>query len=108
MMMTYKLFLDDYRDRPDTSWNVIARSKKEFCQIIEAQGLPREISFDHDLNDTHYGLNYSDKETGADCAAWLHNYIKRNNLELMPFKVHSLNPNARRRIELAITGRNYA
>ena len=101
--MAYKLFLDDYRDSPDTSWTIV-RSKKEFCEIIEVQGLPSIISFDHDLTDRHYGLDYSDNETGADCAEWLFHYLKRNNLEVMRFKVHSLNPDAQRRIELAING----
>jgi hypothetical protein len=100
--MSYKLFLDDYRrpskvypDTLDCHW-VWVKSYKEFVREIESKGLPKFISFDHDLAEEHYNkdLHYRAYKfkTGLDCAKWLVIYCKKNKKSLPSFNVHSLNP----------------
>jgi hypothetical protein len=50
-MSSYKLFIDDERFPPDDgdeSW-MIARSSEEAINLVKLFGLPKFISFDHDL-----------------------------------------------------------
>lgn len=123
----YHLFLDDYRHpydcigyahsigiRPDVyttrKWR-IAKSYKEFVDTILWQGqLPLSISFDHDLADVHYDIDFQDwndytadqlgiEETGMDCAKWLINYCLNNELPLPEYFVHSMNPVGRQNIK---------
>ena len=63
--MPYCLWLDDLRPKPKGTkqWEV-AKSLQEFKTMIELHGLPEYISFDHDLNESHYGHDYSDGLTG--------------------------------------------
>lgn len=117
--MQYNLFLDDYRTLLSTyeykkfkpyiteEW-VIVRNYNEFVKVIEQQGLPKLISFDHDLADEHYtpekywndyeaskeyqeSQNYTEK-TGYDCAKWLAEYCLDNQLPLPQWETHSMNP----------------
>ncbi|WP_321931887.1 cyclic-phosphate processing receiver domain-containing protein [Paraburkholderia guartelaensis] len=46
--MGYRLFIDDLRNPGSPDW-VIARSSYAAINILETQGCPVEISFDHDL-----------------------------------------------------------
>jgi hypothetical protein len=81
---------------------------EQFVQWIEKYGLPKIISFDHDLADEHYtpeeywhdyqvskdyqdAQNYQEK-TGMDCAKWLVDYCIDNKKSLPIFYVHSANP----------------
>lgn len=81
---------------------------EQFTQWIEKFGLPKVISFDHDLADEHYtpekywnnyelskdyqeAQNYTEK-TGMDCAKWLVEYCMDNNEPLPTFYSHSANP----------------
>jgi len=82
----------------------------QFTQWIEKYGLPRAISFDHDLAQEHYTPEYfwndyqeSKKfqdwksksyieKTGADCAKWLVDYCLDKGLHLPKINVHSANP----------------
>ena len=59
-----KLYLDDIRNPKSDGWTVV-RNYEEFVQYIDQNGLPDEISFDHDLGE--------DVKTGYDCAKWLVN-----------------------------------
>ena len=77
-----KLFLDDIRNPPDSSWDVV-RSYDEFVSYISLNGVPDFISFDHDLGDA--------VPTGMDCAKWL---VETERL-LPNFAVHSANPPGR-------------
>lgn len=95
--MTYKLFLDDCRIPPTDGWTVV-KSYDEFCFCIETHGLPKMISFDHDLADVHYNGDYSTEKTGYDCAKWLVEYCVDNNLKLPEFECHSMNPVGKRNI----------
>lgn len=94
-----KLFLDDLRNPPDNTWQVV-RSYDAFVGYIETYGVPDLISFDHDLAFEHYSFNsnfsltkeipyHSYKEkTGLDCVK----YLIEKNLSIKSYKVHSANP----------------
>ncbi len=112
-----KLFLDDERVPVDCAkymhyrtdcriyheeWNIV-RSYKQFVSHIETYGLPKLISFDHDLADLPelkvelditewFDLKNNKEYTGMDCAKWLVDYCIDNNLKLPEFIVHSANP----------------
>jgi len=115
--MSYNLFLDDHRnpkdvkwiDLPPVSW-VIVRNYKQFVETILKDGVPRIISFDHDLADEHYKeyttcndnkllsgargkirYEHFQEKTGYDCAKWLANYCVDKNLPLPLYYLHSLN-----------------
>ncbi len=47
-MTQIKLYLDDIRDLPDSSYTLV-RSYEEDIAFIKANGIPSFISFDHDL-----------------------------------------------------------
>jgi hypothetical protein len=93
-----KLFLDDVRNPPDSTWEVV-RSYNAFVDYINTNGVPDLISFDHDLSFEHYPFGevnpntkipyetYKEK-TGYDCAKWL---IENKHLPTHCV-VHSMNP----------------
>lgn len=100
-----KLYLDDIRNPKSDGWEVV-RSYDEFVVWITENGLPDEISFDHDLSLEHYGLTSKtdfltfkeyyeteDRElTGYDAAKWLCEYCWTNGLPIPTWNVHSANP----------------
>lgn len=106
-----KLFLDDTRkpydifintidpDYENNSEWVIVSNFYEFINFIEKFGLPKLISFDHDLDIEHYlpenqeniDYNLFKYNTGYDCAVWLLEYCNKNGFEIPNFKVHSQN-----------------
>ena len=113
----YNLFLDDCRHSTylkDTKTWTTVRSYNEFVDIISKKGLPRFISFDHDLAFEHYtdpkeGIQYNDykEKTGYDCAKWLMEYCDQNKLLIPDFQVHSANPVGKKNIiQLLETYRN--
>ena len=92
-----RLFLDDIRNPKTKGWTVV-RNYDEFVKHIQENGLPEEISFDHDLAEIHYdpttwreGFVYQEK-TGYDCAKWLCDYCWTNGLPIPTWNVHSANP----------------
>lgn len=92
-----KLYLDDIRIPKTDGWDIV-RSHKEFVEWITINGIPDEISFDHDLADIHYnpstqvqGFKYHE-ETGYDSAKWLCQYCWDNGIPLPKWNVHSANP----------------
>ena len=101
------LYLDDVRIPADNHYFrwVIVRDYVAFCHYIKANGLPRMISFDHDLGEdvgiakvargmSKRQARREKKETlnGMDCAKWLVDYCL-DTRQLMPhFTVHSANP----------------
>jgi len=121
--MSYNLFLDDVRN-PNTflkdirTW-VVVRTYSQFVKTISELGLPKFISFDHDLADEHFlsvidgehyeGVKWSNlsieearkvpmpydkfrEKTGYHCAKWLTEYCMDHNLPLPNYQVHSHNP----------------
>lgn len=83
-------------------WHSV-KNYNEFKEFIETHGLPKLISFDHDLADEHYkigaeeeflGFNYNKttEKTGLSCAKWLCDYCQVRNLKFPDYLVHSANP----------------
>lgn len=117
-----KLFLDDIRQpkdvcyivpNPGIYWTddwVIVKNYPEFCRWIKSHGLPEIVSFDHDLAESHYDIDFEEwnnftadqlgvEETGLDCAKWLVDYCEMNGFDLPEYYVHSANPVGRRVIK---------
>ena len=119
-----KLFIDDIRQPHDVkvawhdgymrefpsifAWEVV-RTYDEFTEFILKNGLPTEISFDHDLGIEHYPtsveemtkpIDYSKykERTGYHAAQWLVDYCYTNDLDIPEFYVHSFNPVGRMNI----------
>lgn len=84
--MSYRLWVDDKRAIPrgDSDW-LHATTSEEFIQIIQQNGLPYYISFDHDLGGS---------DTAMICAHWL---IDRRFI-IPEYDVHSQNPVGTRNI----------
>jgi hypothetical protein len=121
-MKNNKLFLDDIRQPKDAcylvtnpriywddDWDVV-KNYVEFCAWIKRNGLPSIVSFDHDLADIHYEVDFNDwndntadqlgvEETGLDCAKWLVEYCLDNGFDLPEYYVHSANPAGRKNIK---------
>ena len=101
-----KLYLDDIRNPKTDGW-IIVRSYNEFIKWIEVNGIPDEISFDHDLAHEHTKYYFDNgghgnppnpldtefrEKTGYDAAKWLCEYCWTNGLPLPKWNVHSANP----------------
>lgn len=85
----YKLYLDDERIPFFDGW-IIVRNFEDFKNTILEKGLPKEISFDHDLGD--------EVPTGYDCVKWLVNHMKYD-LRKVDINVHSANSVGKQNIE---------
>lgn len=99
--MTYKLFLDDIRFPPAVAYPdepnewIIARNMDDAIWCVENKGVPRFISFDHDLADDHYIIGQKHEKTGYDFAKWFAGYIMDKEVPLpdgFDYHVHSMNP----------------
>jgi len=125
-MKNNKLFLDDVRSPKDAiglvpdkhnkfywenDWDVV-KDYNEFVLYIETNGVPKFVSFDHDLGDTAMDeyfrnvatkgtLNYENikEKTGFDCAKFLVEYCMDENQPLPEYLVHSANPVGKKNIE---------
>jgi hypothetical protein len=91
-----KLYLDDIRIPKTEGWDIV-RTYEEFVDWIKKNGLPSEVSFDHDLAEIHYdpstwteNFKYHEK-TGYDAAKWMCGYCMENGLPLPEFNCHSAN-----------------
>jgi hypothetical protein len=98
-MSNYNLWLDDKRLPENVTWIelplvewIIAKNYTQFVQIIQKQGLPLFVSFDHDLGDCDSNHQYNFGLTGLDCAKWLVNYCFSKNINVPTYYIHSLNP----------------
>ena len=90
---------------PQTSGWEIVRRYEDFVSWIQENGLPDEVSFDHDLAEITYdtstgkqGFEYYEK-TGYDAAKWLCEYCWTNGLPIPTWNVHSANPVGRDNIK---------
>jgi hypothetical protein len=90
----YNLILDDERDVMGVyyclmadmfiteKWEIV-KNFKEFKDCIQTRGIPKIISFDHDLGE---------EMTGNDCAKFMLNYCIESGLPFPKCFVHSQNP----------------
>jgi hypothetical protein len=109
MITNYNLFLDDVRlpnqvtwvDLPPNQHYSLVRNYQEFVDLITLRGVPKFVTYDHDLSDSHYGhglrgddIPYDQyvEKTGYDCAKWLVNYCMEKGIKHPPYTVHSMNP----------------
>ncbi len=98
-----KLYLDDIRIPQTEGWDIV-RNYDEFVFWIKLNGVPDEVSFDHDLAEIDYNpstgaqkFKYYEK-TGYDAAKWMCDYCWTNGLPLPEFNCHSANPVGRENI----------
>ena len=83
--MSYKLFIDDLRFPVTDDW-VVARQSGDAINIVQQNGFPQEISFDHDLG---YG------DTSIRFLNWIAEALMDGKLtipENFTYSVHSQNP----------------
>ena len=98
------MFLDDVRNPKSDGWEIV-RNYEDFVNYINENGLPDEISFDHDLGEdlakemVENGMKKKkarllkkEAKSGYDCAKWLCEYCWGNGLPLPSWNVHSANP----------------
>jgi hypothetical protein len=92
-----RVYLDDVRfphmsfrrEDDHVDW-VILRSYEDFVTWIEENGIPQEVSFDHDLGT---------EKTGYDAAKYLGELLISENCSNHPYvRVHSANPVGRENI----------
>lgn len=115
------MWLDDVRD-PERwlqgdyeaiMYNVVwVKNYDEFVEYITEYGIPKIISFDHDLASEHYAPpeewehNYDawaatqsfTEKTGLDCAKWLVELCENYGFKLPITRVHSANPDGAKNI----------
>ena len=94
----YNLFLDDVRTPEMVTWVslprhtwVVARSYAEFVGTVEERGIPKFVSFDHDLAG-ETAPPFIAGRTGADCALWLAERCVAANVAIPDYFIHSMNP----------------
>ena len=111
-----KLYLDDIRTPKSEGWDIV-RSYQEFVDWITENGVPDEVSFDHDLSREHTKYFFDNvghdnppnpqeteftEKTGYDAAKWLCEYCWTNGIPLPTWNVHSANPVGRDNIKQLI------
>jgi hypothetical protein len=114
-----KIFLDDNRTPYDVFKNtidpiyeendtwIVVRDYYQFINLIQRVGVPKLVSFDHDLTQNHYlpenqsNINYKliKGHTGYDAAQWLIDYCENKEVKLPEIRVHSSNLEGKRNIE---------
>ena len=95
----WKLFLDDEREPIGDGWT-IARDADSARDLIRSNGIPRFISFDHDLGDG---------DNGSQFVSWLIDHMLDNSIKFpldFSYMIHSQNPvgagNIRGKMDVAI------
>lgn len=90
---SFHLFLDDTRVPQDVTWIrlptlvpwTVVRNYEQFKNKILEKGIPKFISFDHDLGEK--------EASGYDCVNWfIHEVLLNNNIQFPEYTVHSMNP----------------
>lgn len=109
--MKYYLFLDDERKPSSVTWVqlplvpwTIVRNYEDFVKVIDKQGIPHFITYDHDLGPQAYNEGHFQKflafdydniteKTGMDCAKYLVSKCMDLGIKHPEcFWVHSMNP----------------
>lgn len=93
--MKTKLFLDDIRNPPDDSWEVV-RTAKEAITVLSVT-IYDELSLDHDLGDDVNG-------TGYDVVKWMEEMVASEPFYQPPASIviHSANPVGRKNMQAGI------
>lgn len=106
----YNLFLDDERESVDPMqytgnsvyvdeyWEVV-RNYEEFVDYVKNKGIPKIVSFDHDLAREHYKYVQATTipyktikiKTGYHCLLWFLMYCKSKNAKLPEILIHTMN-----------------
>lgn len=102
-----KLYLDDKRNPPDNTW-ILVRTFQAAVDFVLTQGVPAEISFDHDLGIESFVRNEGVmvERSGYDFAKWLVEKDLDGEINLtkdFKFNVHSANPVGARNIRELLT-----
>ena len=81
-----KLYLDDVRCPKTEGWDIV-RTYEDFVDWVTKNGIPNEVSFDHDLAEIDYdpttqteSFKYHEK-TGYDAAKFLVDVFYDNNVD---------------------------
>ncbi len=98
--MSYRMFLDDLRPAPPGTYGlVVCRSYQHAVDVMERDGCPYFVSFDHDLGE----VDGKPALTGYDVAKWMIGRDIESGGRFFPdgfrWHVHSANPVGRINIE---------
>ena len=96
------VFLDDKRTPTDVTWVPmpegvtwrVIKTFVEFKEYIEKNGVPKHVSFDHDLQP-----KATTGQQGTDAAKWLKKYCKEQKLKMPEWTAHSQTITGRQSIE---------
>ena len=101
-MSGYKLFIDDERFPPKDGGNwVIARHWEDVMMMLRIHGMPKFISFDHDLGDVkHDGYDIAKFIVDLDISGKQNDDTDFQIPDNFTFYVHSQNPIGKRNIEM--------
>lgn len=111
-MNELNIYLDDLREDLQKEFThpiyateewIWIKSHEEFVEWVQKNGLPKRVSFDHDMSPEHYsGAWYpygkSKNKTGWHTALWFCEYCKKQG-EWPEIYVHSRNPIGRNNIK---------
>lgn len=96
------VWIDDIRDPQEQIWQnwikknfgtndfdiTWVKSYKEFVEFVDKNGLPSNVSFDHDLGDVEDPDN---EKTGYDCAKYIVDYCMDNDRDIPNYRIQSDN-----------------
>lgn len=119
----YSLFLDDERKPKMVDWIqlplvewYIVKDVQSFIRVISHLGLPKYISFDHDLNEEHYSryerakvegkfdYNGLTTKTGYEAAKWLVRYCEIFKKPMPQYFIHTKNKFGAANIKAVLDG----
>ena len=104
------VWIDDIRDPQESTWQnwikknfgtndfdiTWIKSYKEFVDFVDKNGLPSNVSFDHDLGDIEDPNN---EKTGYDCAKYIVDYCMDNDRDIPNYRIQSDNGPGRENID---------
>ena len=104
------VWIDDIRDPQESTWQhwikknfgtndfdiTWIKSYKEFVDFVDKNGLPSNVSFDHDLGDVEDPNN---EKTGYDCAKYIVDYCMDNDRDIPNYRIQSDNGPGRENID---------
>lgn len=104
------VWIDDIRDPQEPTWQnwikknfgtndfdiTWIKSYKEFVDFVDKNGLPSNVSLDHDLGDVEDPNN---EKTGYDCAKYIVDYCMDNDRDIPNYRIQSDNGPGRENID---------